>query len=139
MNDVNRPPALLLHLDSLLRIALQRSGVVSLRAQPLNRVSDRSLIGGERVSDQRIVVDILRHHLQNLGEVNERDESRIESLLLGRVRERGSAQVWIRDQPVVNIQNLLRVRGRRHDLREQGIGIKRDRRQQLVEFLGRRE
>jgi hypothetical protein len=41
-------------------------------------------------------------------------------------------------QPIVHIQNFLRIGGRRRDLRQQGIGIESHRSQQLIQLLRRR-
>jgi hypothetical protein len=40
-------------------------------------------------------------------------------------------------QPIINIQDFLGIRGCRRDLSQQGIGIKRDWRKQLVQLLWR--
>jgi hypothetical protein len=53
---------------------------------------------------------VLRHHLQHLRKIHQRNERRIESLLLCRVGERRAGQPLIVLQPVIDIQNLLRIR-----------------------------
>jgi hypothetical protein len=122
-----------------LRSAFQSSRVIGLIPQPLDRVGDGSLIRGKCSPDGGIVVDVLRHHLQDLRETRQRDKCWIEALLLGRVRERRPRQSGVLHQPVVNIQNFLGIGRSRSDLRQQRIGIKRDRSQQLVKLLRRRK
>jgi hypothetical protein len=74
-----------------------------------------------------IIVDVLRHHLQHLRKIYQCDKRGIESLLLRRVRQLSPVQIKVLLQPVINIKNLLRIRRSSSDLRQQRIGIKRDR------------
>jgi hypothetical protein len=92
----------------------------------------------EGLSDGRIVVNVLGHHLHNARKGSQRDECGIEALLLRRIGKRLSRQRLVVRQPTGEVQNLLRAGRRRRDLREQGVGIERYGRQQLVELLGRR-
>jgi hypothetical protein len=80
----------LLHFHFLLLIAAQRASFVCLRPQPLNRGCNRFLIRQKRVPDRGIIVDVLRHHLQHLRKIHQRDECRIESLLLRCVGQFGA-------------------------------------------------
>jgi hypothetical protein len=82
-----------------------------------------------------IVVDILRHHLQHVGEGHQRNEGRVEALRLRGVRQLTAAQAGIVGKPVGDIENLLRIGRRGRDLRQQGIGIQRDGREKLIELL----
>ena len=127
----------LLHLDLLLRSAAQCTRRVGLRPQTLDGRRHLALIRRDRRADRRIVVDILRHHLDHLGEAHQRDECRIKPLLLGSRGQLGYGEVLVLPQPVVHIQNFLRVGGSRRDLRQQGVGIQRNRRQQLIQLLRR--
>jgi hypothetical protein len=78
---------------------------------------------------------VLRHHLQHLRKIYQRDKRRIESLFLRRVRQLSSVEIGVLLQPVINIKNFLRIGRGSGDLREQRIRIKRDRSQQLIQFL----
>ena len=138
LNHINRLPRRLLCGHGLLRIAAQRACCVGLTAQTLNGICDSCLVRREGIPDRGIVVDVLRHHLENLREIYECDECRIETLLLRRIREGRSSQVWICRQPIVNVEDLLRVGRSRHDLRQQRVWIKRDGRQQLIQLLWRK-
>jgi hypothetical protein len=73
---------LLLHLDLLLLGAAQRSGVIRLGAQPLDRGSHLRLIGNHSLPNCRIVVDIFRHHLEHVRETEQSKKCRIESMPL---------------------------------------------------------
>lgn len=90
LNHINGLAWRLLYLHRLLRVASQRPSSISLCAQPLNGVRDGGLIVRERLTDGRVVVDVLSHHLEDLRKIHKSDERRIESLLLRRVGERGS-------------------------------------------------
>jgi hypothetical protein len=132
-------PRTLLHLHLLLRRAAQRSRRVSLRTQPLNRRRHLRLIRRDGRPERSVVVDILSHHLDDRRKVSKSNKSRIETLFLRRIRQRRSAQALIQRQPVVDIQNLLRIRRSRRNLRQQRVRIERYRRQQLIQLRsGRR-
>jgi hypothetical protein len=135
LNHINGLPCRLLHFNGLLRVGTERSRGIGLRTQPLNRVGHRALIRRKCLSNGGIIVDVLRHHLQNLRKIYQRNKGGIESLLLRGIGERGSCQSLVCCQPVVDIQNFLRIRRCRHDLRQQRIGIERNRREQLIELL----
>jgi hypothetical protein len=85
--------------------------------------------------DRGVIVDVLRHHLQHLRKTGQRDECRIESLFLCGVGECGSFKVRILLQPVIHIDNFLRIGRGSCDLGQQRIGVKRDRSQQLIQLL----
>ena len=119
----------LLHFHLLLLGGLQCAGCVRVGAQPLDRRGHFALIGGKCSADSGVIIDVLRHHLQDLREINQRDERWIESLLHGGVSERRAAQIGILLQPIMRVENFLRVRRGGSDLREQGIGIERHRSQ----------
>jgi hypothetical protein len=74
----------MLYLDLLLRIAAKRARSIRLSPQPLNRSSNRSLIGQKRLPEGCVIVDVLRHHSQHVRKIYQRDKCRIESLLLCR-------------------------------------------------------
>lgn len=135
LNHINCLPARLLHRHGLLRIAAQRPGCVGLSAQALNRIGDSCLIGREDVPDCGVVVNVLRHHVEDLRKIYECDECGVEPLLLGGIGERGPAQVRICRQPIVYVQDLLGTRRGCHHLRQQRVWIECDRRQQLIQLL----
>jgi hypothetical protein len=131
-------PGILLHLNLLLRRAAQRSRLVGLRTQPLNRRRYLRLIRRDSGSNRSVVVDILGHHLDHRRKVGESNKRRVEILLLRRIRQRRSAQGFIQRQPVIDIQNLLRIRRSRRNLRQQRVRIERYRSQQLIKLSRRR-
>jgi hypothetical protein len=126
----------LLHLYGLLLIAAQVARVVGLSAQALNRGGHRSLVRRKRLADGGVIVDVLGHHLQDLRKINEGDERGIEPLLRGGICERSAGEIEVLLQPVIHVEDFLRIRGGGGDLGEQGIRIERYRGQQLVQ-LGR--
>ena len=135
MNYIDRLTRGLLHHHLLLRSAAQRTRRVGLSAKPLHGSGNCCLVGRKCLTDGGIVVHVLRHHLQHLRKIHQSDKRRIESLLLRRIGECRSGQSLIVLQPIVDIQNLLRIRRGCRDLGEQGIRIERYRRQQLVQLL----
>jgi hypothetical protein len=136
LNHIDRLPPRLLQGHGLLLIAAQRARRVSLSSQALNGICDRCLIGRESVADCGVVVNMLRHHVEDLREIYERNECGVETLLLRRIGEGCSRQAGICRQPIVNVQNLLRVGCGRHHLRQQRVRIERYRRHQLIQLLG---
>jgi len=78
---------------------------------------------------------VLRHHLEDLGKIHQGDEGGIEAHLLGRIGEGGTRQIRILGQPIIDVENFLRIGRGGGDLRQQRIGIKSDGGQELVEFF----
>jgi hypothetical protein len=93
------------------------------------------LIRLERRSQCSVVIDMCRHGIENRWEGDERDESRIESLLLSRIGQRLPCQAAVLLQPVVGIDDLLRISGSGTYLGEQRVGIECDRCEQLIQLL----
>jgi hypothetical protein len=118
LNYINCLARSLLHLHLLFRGAAQSARAISLISQALNRSRDCSLIRRECLTDGCIIVDILRHHLEHLRKIDQRDKCRIESLLLRRIRQCCARQRRILRQPVIHIQNFLRIGRSRGDLRK---------------------
>jgi hypothetical protein len=138
LDHVNRLPAVLLHLDLLLWRATQRAGSVGLRPQPLNRCRHLILIRRNRRPDGGIIVNVLRHHLHYVGKPGQGNECRVETLLLGSGGQLRECLVTVLRQPIIEIQNLLRISGGGSDLGQKRIGVESDRSQQLIELLRRR-
>ena len=126
----------LLHFYLILVAAAQRARSIGLSAQPLNRSGDRRLVRRKRGADRRVVVNILGHHGDNLRKIHQRYERWIESRSLRRVSARLAAEIGILQQPVVHIENFLRISAGSGDLRQKGIRIERDWSEQLVQFVG---
>ncbi len=137
LNHINGLPAGLLHLNLLLGTAAQRARSIGLCPQTLDGRRNLALIGRDRRPNRGIVVDVLSHHLDYLGKARQGDEGWIKTLLLGSRRQLRHAEVLVLPQPVIEIQDLLRIGRRRRNLRQQSIGIKRNRRQQLIQLLRR--
>jgi hypothetical protein len=137
LNYIDGLARILLHLDHLLWGATQSAGCVGLSSQPLNRCGHLILIRRHCRPDCSVVVNIVRHHLQNTGKADKGNKCRVEALLLGSGGQLREGKVIVLRQPVVHIQNLLRIRGGGSDLGEKGIGVESDGSQQLIQLLRR--
>jgi hypothetical protein len=132
LNNIDRLTGGLLHLDLLLFIASQRSCSIRLRAQTLDRSGHPDLVGSHSLSNRRVVVDVIRHHLQHGRESDQSKKGRIVPLLLRGIGKLRAGEARVFREPVGNVENLLRVGGSRRNLGEQRVGIKCYRGQQLV-------
>lgn len=97
--------------------------------------SNVGLIGGDRLSDGRVVVNVLRHHLEHGRKRDQRNKCRVKSLCLSAIGERSAGETLVVYKPVVDVENLLGIGGGRRDLGEERVRIERDGSQQLVELL----
>jgi hypothetical protein len=95
LNHIDRLSPRLLYGHGLLLIAAQRARGVGLRSQALDGICHPCLIGREGIPDGGVVVNVLRHHVEDLREIYERDECGVETLLLRRIGEGRSRQAWI--------------------------------------------
>ncbi len=125
-----------LDLDHLLGAGPEGARGVGLVAEALDGVGDLSLVAADGLADGGVVVDVAGHHLEDGGEGDEGEEGRIVTLLLGGVGERGAGELRILRDPVGDVEDLLRIGRGGRDLGEQGVGIERDRGEELVELLG---
>jgi hypothetical protein len=109
LNDICGLTGGLLHLDLLLLIAAQGSRRIGLRAQPLDGRCDFGLIGGNRLPDRCVVIDVLRHHFEHRRKRDQRDECRVKSLCLGTIGESSASEALVVDEPVVDVENFLGI------------------------------
>jgi hypothetical protein len=135
LDHVDGLTGVLLHLDLLLRGAAQGARCVGLRPQPLDRRRDLILIRSNRRPDGGIIVNVLRHHLHYIGKPGQGDECRVEALLLGSSGQLRECLVTVLRQPIIEIQNLLRISGGGSDLGQKRIGVESDWSQQLIQLL----
>jgi hypothetical protein len=96
------------------------------------------LIGLECRANRGVIIDVLGHRVEHRREGHERYERWIETLLLDRVGECHSRKIAVLFQPIIGIDDLLRVAGCRANLREQGVRIKCDWREQLFQLIAAR-
>jgi hypothetical protein len=108
-----------LHNNRLLRVRAQSSRGISLGAKALDGIGNRGLICRHGLANRCIVVDIVRHHLQDVRKMHQSNESRIKSLLLRGIAERIAGKPRIVGEPIIDVENFLRVRGGGCNLREQ--------------------
>jgi hypothetical protein len=124
-----------LHFHLGLLIGAQRAWSISLRAQSLNRIGHGRLVRRKCHADGGVIVYVLRHHRDHLRKIHQRDERRIKSRRLRRIGERSAGKVRILYQPIINVENFLRVGASSSDLRQQGIRVQRHRSQQLIQLV----
>jgi hypothetical protein len=80
---------------------------------------------------------MLRHHLHHIGKADQGNKCRVESLLLGSSGQLRKGHAAVLRQPVVHVQNLLRISGGGSDLGEKRVGVESDGSQQLIQLLRR--
>jgi hypothetical protein len=130
--------ALLLHgLDLHLVGRLQVARVDRLVAQALDGIEHARLVGDERLAELGGPAELHAHHVHRLRELHQCTDRRSEAR-----RSRGSVQrlaleFGVLQQPVAGIEHLLRVRRCDQQLRQHGIRVQRDRREELLERLRR--
>jgi len=93
------------------------------------------LIGLKCRANCSVIIDVIGHRVEYGWEGHEGYEGWIKALLLSRVGQSGSGKIAVLLHPIIGIDNLLRVSGGRANLREQGVRIERDRREQLFQLL----
>jgi hypothetical protein len=126
---------LLLDRNVLIFVAVQGAGGIGLLSQRLDCRHHGGLIGLESRTYRSVVIDVLGHRIEDGWEGHERYEGRIEALLLGSVIQCCAPQVAVLFQPIIGIDDLLGVTGSGANLRKQGIGIERNRREQLFQLF----
>ena len=136
--SVRRAGARRLRRHRLLRRGLERTRGLRLRPQSLDRGRDVGLLGDHRVADLLGPFELAVHHRQDLREGDQRRDAGVPALVLDGSQRGIAREIGIVLGPARRLDDFQRI-GRRHqDLRQQRIGIERDRRQELVE-LSRRE
>jgi hypothetical protein len=126
LDDVDRLTRGLLHFHLILGVTAQRARGIGLGAQALNRSGNRCLVRQKCVADGGVIIDVLRHHGYDLGKIHQRDERWIKSRLLCCVGKRGAGEIGILQEPVINVENFLRIGAGSGDLRQKGIRIEGD-------------
>jgi hypothetical protein len=109
LDDHHLSAVLVLDGDRLVIIAVERPCGVGLLAQCLDGGRHRSLICLECSSDRSVIVDVLRHGVEHCGESNESNDGGVKAFALRRVDQRLALQIVVFVQPVVGIDNLLRI------------------------------
>jgi hypothetical protein len=94
----------------LLLIALQVPRDVRLVPQSLDRSAHCSLIRRKRLPDGSVIVDVLRHHVEHIWEIHQRNKRGIKPLLFCRIGQCRTLQPRILLQPVRDVQNFLGIR-----------------------------
>src|SRR5262245_57728255 len=108
---------------------------VRLRAQPLNRIHDVRLLRQHGVAELLRPVELRAHHGEHRRRRCELLEAVVPALLVDRGLELIALEILVLGGPAVGLHHLERIgRGDQH-LRQQRIGIERDRRQQRVELF----
>jgi hypothetical protein len=121
------------HLLLLGRLEIARG--LGLLPQFLNGIHDIGLLGQESLTQPLCPRRLLGHHVENLWKGRQRLHAQVPGHLVQSVIERVSLKVRVCLHPSVRFRNLIRVRRRYEDLREQRIGIERDRGEHLVQLL----
>ena len=121
----------------LLRRALEVAGGRGLGAQALHGIGHVLLLRDHRVADLLGPVELVVHHLEDLRKRRQRLDADVPVLVLDRGHRRIALEIGIGLRPARRLDDFERIARGHQRLRQQGIGIQRDRRQHLVELLGR--
>ena len=110
--------------------------VISLGAQPLDRIHHVRLLREEGVTQILGPFELVAHHGQNLGGAGQRLDAVVPGLLVDLLLQCIALQRLALLQPAVGLYHLQRIGRRRQHVGEQFVGIERDRRNQGFELLG---
>ena len=124
------------HAQAIIRAQIARG----LRPAPqgLHRIHHLRLLIEERVAQRLRPLRVLVHALEHLRECDQRFHARVPVLALGRAHRVVAGKTGAGPGPARGFDHFERV-GRCHqDLRQQRVGVERDRREHLVEFLLRK-
>ena len=121
--------------DLLLLGGLEVSLSLSLGPQTLDRIHDIGLLSHESIAHSSGPIYFVAHHRQNLRKGDQRLHAEIPSHAVQRVIQRIALEIRILFYPLIRFTHLVGVGGRHQDLPEQGIGIKSDRGQHLVQLF----
>ena len=127
---------LLVHADLVGRLEI--TGVVRLMAQILDCVRHLGLLGEKRIAEPFRPVQLLVHHLKNLWKCSERFDAGIPTVLFDRPHGLVAFEVGIGPGPTRGLDDLERIRRCHQNLRQERVGVKRNRRQHLIELLLRK-
>jgi len=119
----------------LLGAGLQHSPVVRLGTHALNRVHHICLLVDEGVAQLRGPLDISSHALHDIGKRCQRLDTRIPVLLLHRGEKRVAPQILVPLHPLLQLDKVQWIGRSDQDLRQKRIRIKRDRRNERIQFI----
>ena len=125
-----------LHDDLLLRGALELPRRLGAGAQALNGGEHVLLLSQEGVAELLKPVELLVQHREHLGEEDQRLHAVVPGLLLQRFVELSALETGIFLHKARGLNDLEWIGGGHQDLRHQGVGVERDRRHELIDFLG---
>ena len=123
----------------LLSVRVQSTCRSGLRAHMLHGVHDVGLLCEECVSKVRRPSNIRIHPVQYIRKNHQRLNAGIPILLARRVDQLRALQTAILLEPLRGFGNLKGIRGGHQHLAQQGIGIKSDRRNQIIQLLWGKE
>ena len=121
-------------LDQDLLVGAQRPRLISALAQVLHRIHHLPLLAEESLPQRAHPVVVGGHLREHLRKGGQRLHARIPAAALRRLHSVVALQPRVRLRPARGIGDLLRISRRHQDLREQRVGIQRNRREHLVEL-----
>src|SRR2546428_6830574 len=127
---------LLIHADLVGRLEI--TGLIRLLTQILDCVHHLCLLGEKRIAEPFRPVQLLVHHLEDLGKRDERFDAGVPAILCNRLHRLVAFKAGIGPGPTRGLDDLERI-GRGHqNLRQERVRVQRYRRQHLIEFLLRK-
>ena len=127
-----------LEIDPVLIGRRQTARGIRFASQVLHRIHDLRFLVEESIAEVFGPIEFLVHHVEDLRKRDQRFDARVPFGLLCRAHCAVAVQPRIAPRPTRRLDDFSRISRGHQDLRQQRIGIQRDRRQHLVELLLRK-
>src|SRR6266850_15901 len=119
----------------LLFVAIQVTGLVSLLTHRLHGIRHILLLIGISVAKRRRPGEVLVHVFKNRGELRKGLYAGVPGLFVDFFCQLLTLEVGMALHPAVRLDNLRRIGGSGENLRNEGVRVQRDRRDQLLQLL----
>ena len=136
LDDDRLPVFLRLNADLLLLGGDQLLVVIGLGAKALDRVHHVRLLREHGIAQVLGPVDLVAHHRNDVCGAGERLDAVVPRLLLDLRLQRIALQGLALLEPAIGLHDFQRIGRRRQHIRQQFVGIERNRRNQRLELLG---
>jgi hypothetical protein len=115
-------------------VAAQVSSLVGLSSQPLNTAKHLLFLKEECITQALCPVQVSVHPVQEFGKRDERHHRGIPGPTDDRIYRNFAPQIRILTRPAGRLDHLQRISGCNQHMGQNGVGIKRNGRQKLIQF-----